>query len=225
MTFLLPSLQHSPQFTDRGCAGSIGKQHFTYLYSRARNEFSTRRNKLSGWSKSGLQPFNPEKVLGGIQKPPEEIAQLQPDAGVNAPHPSSDEPPVTPVAFDGVCLLRKIIEEDVRNLDVRGKLCFQKMLNATEKAFAGRSLLLQRNQELFQQNEKEIRQVVKSTVVGKATVMKYEDIVEAKRKREEKEFSRVLKKRKTRRKTPEPRENIQAHAPRPMEEFCSVLQF
>ncbi|KAJ5751478.1 uncharacterized protein N7511_008443 [Penicillium nucicola] len=193
---------------------------------RARNEAFTRRNILSGWSKSGLHPFNPEKVLGNIQKPPEDIAELQCDAGVNAPHPSSDEPPVTPVTFDGVCLLRKIIEEDLRNLDVRGKLCFQKMLNATEKAFAERSLLLQRNQELFQQNkEKKIRQGVKSTVVGKAKVMKYEDIVEAKRKREEKESSRVLKKRKTRRKTTEPRENIQAHAPRPMEEFCSVLQF
>ena len=120
----------------------------------------------------------------------------------------------------------KTIEEDVRNLDVRGKLCFQKMLNATEKAFAERSLLLQRNQELFQQNnEQKIRQGVKSTVVGKAKVMKYEDIVEAKRKREEKESTRVMKKRKTRRKSPELRESIQAHAPRPMEEFCSVLQF
>ena len=175
---------------------------------------------------SGLRPSNPEKVLGNIQKPPEEIAQLQPDAGVNASHPSSDEPPVTPVTFDGVCLLRKTIEEDVRNLDMHGKLCFQKMLNATETAFAERSLLLQRNQEMFQQNnEKKIRQGVKSTVVGKAKVMKYEDIVEAKRKREEKESTRVMKKRKTRRKSPELRESIQAHAPRPMEEFCSVLQF
>lgn len=123
-------------------------------------------------------------------------------------------------------LSTKRIEEDVRNLDVRGKLCLQKMLNATEKAFAERSLLLQRNQELFQQNnEKKIRQGVNSTVVGKAKVIKYEDIVEAKRKREEKECTRVLRKRKIRRQNPEQGVSVEGHAPRPIEEYCSVLQF
>ena len=39
---------------DRGGAGSIGKQHFTYPYSRARDEAFTRRNILSGWSKVGF---------------------------------------------------------------------------------------------------------------------------------------------------------------------------
>jgi hypothetical protein len=92
---------------DRGGVGSIGKQHFTYLYSRARNEAFTRRNILSGWSKSGLQPFNPEKVLRHVQKQPEDIADLQRDAGISVARPSSDEPPVMPVTFDGICFLRK----------------------------------------------------------------------------------------------------------------------
>ncbi|KAJ6117814.1 hypothetical protein N7523_005565 [Penicillium sp. IBT 18751x] len=194
---------------DRGGAGSIGKQHFTYLYTVA---------------VPAMKPSH--KVLRNVQKPPENIADLQRDAGINVPQPSSDEPPVTPVTFDGICFLRKTIEEDVCSLDARGKLCLQKMLNATEKAFSEHSLLLQRNQELFQQNnEKKIRQGVKSTVVGKAKVMKYEDIVEAKRKREEKKCTRALRKRKTRRQNPDQGESVEGHAPRPIEEYCSVLQF
>ena len=41
----------------------IGKQHFTVLYDRARRKAMTSRNIISGWSKTGLRPFNPERVL------------------------------------------------------------------------------------------------------------------------------------------------------------------
>jgi hypothetical protein len=47
----------------------IGKQHFTLLYNRARNAAFTPRNIKSGWSKTGLVPFNPDRVLNDIPKP------------------------------------------------------------------------------------------------------------------------------------------------------------
>jgi hypothetical protein len=53
----------------RGGSNMIGKQHFTLLYDRARQKAMTSRNIISGWSKTGLRPFNPERVLKEIQKP------------------------------------------------------------------------------------------------------------------------------------------------------------
>jgi hypothetical protein len=55
----------------RGGANMVGKQHFTLLYSRARAMAITPRNIKSGWSKCGLFPFDPDRVLGEIQKPQE----------------------------------------------------------------------------------------------------------------------------------------------------------
>ena len=53
----------------RGGANTIDKQLFTLLYSRVRNVAFTQRNIRSAWSKPGLFPFHPERVLGGIAKP------------------------------------------------------------------------------------------------------------------------------------------------------------
>ncbi|KAF2180438.1 DDE-domain-containing protein, partial [Zopfia rhizophila CBS 207.26] len=52
----------------RGGANIVGKQHFTSLYSRAREQALTSRNIKSGWSKTGLYPLSPHKVLKDIQK-------------------------------------------------------------------------------------------------------------------------------------------------------------
>jgi hypothetical protein len=58
----------------------IRKQHFTLLYERARQKAFTLRNIRSGWTKAGLFPFNPERVLSDIPKPQvEEIVQYTAD--------------------------------------------------------------------------------------------------------------------------------------------------
>jgi hypothetical protein len=41
---------------ERGCVGTIGKEHFTYLYGPARTKAFTPRNIRAGWSKAGLYP-------------------------------------------------------------------------------------------------------------------------------------------------------------------------
>jgi DDE superfamily endonuclease len=53
----------------RGGANTVGKQHFTSLYSPAREKALTPRNIKAGWSATGLHPFNPDRVLRTIQKP------------------------------------------------------------------------------------------------------------------------------------------------------------
>lgn len=219
------------ELLDRGGANTIGKQHFTYLYSRARDEALTRRNILSGWSKTGLRPFNPERVLASIQKPPLGAARLETNV---ARPPATDKLPETPASPASLLLLRSKVEDHSCVLDERARLHLQKVLNATERAFAERSLLLQQNQVLFQQNnEKKNRQHTKSTVVGKAKIMTFEDIVMAKRKREEKEAARGSNKRK--RSTPagekgstrvqRVEESNQSQTAHGIEEYCSVIDF
>jgi len=48
---------------ERGGVNTIGKQHFTYLYSPAREIALTKRNILTAWRGSVLFPFTPNRVL------------------------------------------------------------------------------------------------------------------------------------------------------------------
>jgi len=62
-------------------------------------------------------------------------------------------------------------------------------MNAAENAFAERSILLDENLLLFQQNnERAVRVSTKATMIGNARVMKYEDIVKEQEARDEKEL-------------------------------------
>lgn len=88
-------------------------------------------------------------------------------------------------------LLRSQVEQDAHAFDARSKKRLQKLANAAQVSFAECALLLNENQLLFQQNnESKRRKSTKSTVVGKAKVMSYNDIVEAQAKRAAKEAAR-----------------------------------
>lgn len=92
----------------RGGANTVGKQHFTLLYSRARDMTFTSRNIKSVSSKTGMCSFNPNRVLQAIQKPQVEEAFLQ------TPHPSThllnDDLLPTPVIFESLTSLRTKLE-------------------------------------------------------------------------------------------------------------------
>ena len=63
----------------------------------------------------------------------------------------------------------------------------KKLAKAAENAFTDRLIMLGENEELFKQNcEKATRASTKATVIGKARVMKYEDILKEQRLREQK---------------------------------------
>jgi DDE superfamily endonuclease len=170
----------------RGGANTVGKQHTTRLYSRSRDAAFTARNIRAGWVKTGLHPFNPDRVLQEIQKPPTEESLVHVKnvaSGLLSPHSLLP----TPVNAEGFETVRKELEQASQHLDAAGKHRLQKLANAGERAIADRVLLVEENRILFDQNnEKMSRSSTKSTVVGTARIMSYDDIMEAQRKREAK---------------------------------------
>jgi hypothetical protein len=57
----------------QGGANTVGKQHFTFLYSPAREKAFTKRNIMAVWAAYGLFPFNPNRVLRVTPKPPAQL--------------------------------------------------------------------------------------------------------------------------------------------------------
>ena len=163
----------------RGGANTVGKEHFTALYSAAREKTLTPHNIRAGWVRSGLYPFNPDRVLRDIRKPPAELTVPKVD-DVEASLCSQDEALRTPVTADTLNSLRGLVERDTHALDYESKLRLEKLLNAAQISFAERALLEDDNQLLVKQNdEAKRRRSTKSTVLGKAKVMSYEDLAEA----------------------------------------------
>jgi hypothetical protein len=103
----------------RGSAKTVGKQHFTSLYSRARDASVTSRNIKSGWSGAGLRPFNPQRVLKDIQKPPEDYLSQKDSVKVES-CPQS-ETLQTPVTAEALTSLRNLIEQDAHTLNDASK--------------------------------------------------------------------------------------------------------
>jgi hypothetical protein len=104
--------------------------------------------------------------------------------------------------------------------------------NAAEKAFAERSLLLDDNRLLFaQNNEKVSRKSARSTVVGTAKVMSYEDIVEAQINRDAKVAGRIPKRKSAPTAGQErgPRSQVEKSEAKirtlGLAKYCSVLHF
>ena len=143
------------------------------------------------------------------------------------------------MTLEALVPLRNQIEQENHNLDNQSKHRLQKLANTAEKAITERDLLLDENKILCDQNnEVRVRVSTKSTMIGKAKIMSYEDLVEAQQKRDMKVATRYGGAKQGR-----PRKNL---APKPAEpkrsrkselevaeheisimglqEFCSVLQ-
>jgi DDE superfamily endonuclease len=100
----------------RGGSNTVGKQHFTSLYSPAREKALTRRNIKSGWAKAGLYPFSPDKVLRDIQKPLAEMYVPQ-EGEMKVESCPQDEVLQTPVISEALTSLHSRIEQDAHMLD------------------------------------------------------------------------------------------------------------
>jgi hypothetical protein len=111
----------------------------------------------------------------------------------------------TPVTVDALRSLRGLIERDTHELNDESKLRLEKLLNAAQMSFAERALLENDNQILVKQNdEAKRRRSTKSTMLGKAKVMSFEDLAEARAKRAAKnEASKSKGKGVRKRKCPE----------------------
>jgi hypothetical protein len=165
----------------------IGKPHFTQLYDRARKRAFTERNIRSGYRKTGLYPYDPNTVLNTIDLPSlveewQEVEALQLIQHITIS---------TPTTSQNLAVLRQEVNKDLQKggpLDTLSKLRIYKLANAAEVGFAERSLLLDENELLFEQNnEVERHKSVKSKVIGTAKVLSYEDLVQAELDRDIKE--------------------------------------
>jgi hypothetical protein len=98
--------------------------------------------------------------------------------------------PVIPVTTEGIASMHDIITHDARALDEMSKRRLQrhvqKLASAAQISFAERALLQDQNRFLSKMNnEAKVRRSTKSQVLGKAKVMSYEDLEEARAKRKE----------------------------------------
>lgn len=117
----------------RGGSKNVSKEHFPILYSKTRDKGITESNIKSGWSKAGLIPPNPGKVL----------RSLKPDNDANPPQSSSatvvsptDDALQTPVTPNSLTLLGRKIDEDISTLDNSRKVHVKKLLKAAQRAMA-----------------------------------------------------------------------------------------
>jgi len=98
---------------------------------------------------------------------------------------SSPQTLTTPTTTEGVYNLYRIIEGKLSVGGTTSDPCLKKLLHATEKAFADRSLFHDENESLLKQNdEKRVRENAKSTVIsqGDAKIISSADIVEIQRR-------------------------------------------
>ncbi|KAK3670778.1 hypothetical protein LTR78_009350 [Recurvomyces mirabilis] len=164
------------------------------LYSPVRTHAFSKRNILTGWSKAGLFPFNPERVLRDLQKPAPEALIDPPSTQEQSAIPRT---PLTPVCVESLIpLQKKIVEQDARDLDDDKKLNLTshltKIVKATSTLYATDRLQKEQIHFLHKANgAAERRTATKSFVLakGQGKVMSYDDLVEARGKREEKAVS------------------------------------
>ncbi len=158
----------------QGGANTVGKQHFTSLYSPAREKAFTKRNITAAWAACGLFPFNPDRVLKATPKPPAQSTVPTADE-IRVGSCYQDEvlqTPVTPVSVEGLASLHSLIKQDAHTLDgtsiQRLERHVQKLVDAAQISFAERALLHDQKQMLTRMNnEAKVRRSTRSLVLGR----------------------------------------------------------
>lgn len=144
-------------------------------------------------------PFDPQTVLEGIPKP----AVEQPELEVVRPCPQeevleSPVTPTTPVTTDALSSLHNLVKQDTCGIDEprrqRLERHVQKLASAAQMTFCKQTLLEAHNGLLIKHdNESKVRRSTRSVVLGKAKVMSYDDLQDARANCAEKEKAVVDK--------------------------------
>ena len=169
----------------------------------------TKRNITAGWAASGLFPFNLERVLRKTPKPLPKLTVLNEESCLQAKVLQTPVTPVTPATTEAVTLLHNLIKQEACALNdepskQRLQRHVQKLASAAQISIAKQTLLQDQNRFLSKiNNEAKVRRSTRSVVLGKAKVMSYEDLEEARAKRAAKEKATAGKgKRGCKRKSP-----------------------
>ena len=184
---------------ERGGVNTIGEEHLTSLYKPARERAFTPKNIKAGFAASGLFPFNPDRVLRTVPKPPDELTLAVTD---EAPCQGDVEPqtPVTPVSADGLMSLQNLILEDALTLDETSKQNLQRHLlkfaKATQLSLT-KSALQQNHIQLLMavNNEAKPRQSTRADILekGSGKVFSYEHLQDKRLKRAEEDAAKETK--------------------------------
>ncbi|PZD39774.1 DDE-1 domain containing protein [Pyrenophora tritici-repentis] len=169
----------------RGGLTNVNKEHFTAIYSCAREVGMTKKNILAGWAKTGLFPFNPSRVLRDIVKPGAPLT-IQLPCEVESTQNRVIQTPVTPVSSEAVTQLLSLIKQESHNNEpneLRSHRLVQKLANAAERSIA-RQALDQNYIGLLKaaNNEAKTRRNTRSEILkkpgknGEGRVMKQEDL-------------------------------------------------
>jgi len=117
---------------EQGGINTIGKEHFTSLYSPARERAFTPKNIKAGFPTSGLFPLNPDRVLRSMPAPPAEpaiprvdevkVGSCRQDVEVHYRQEEELQTPLTPVSAEAfISLQNLIIQQDAHALDETSK--------------------------------------------------------------------------------------------------------
>jgi hypothetical protein len=180
---------------ERAGTNIIGKEHFTSLYSPARERAITKKNILAGFAKAGLFPLNSDRVLRDIAKPVAALT-IPKAAEVKAPQYEVLRTPVTPMSAEALSSplnMIKQVPDDETSRPHKERLQ-KKVNNAAQISFAKSILQQDHIQFLIKMNdEAKPRRSTKSVVLGKAKIMSYEDLQEARKKRAAKDAAAAAK--------------------------------
>jgi hypothetical protein len=153
---------------------TIGKQHFTPLYSPARERAFTPKNIKAGFAASGLFPFNPDRVLRHMPKPPADLNIPKADEVEVGPCPQDIvQTPVTPVSAEGFMSLQNlIIKQDAHALDDTSKQKLERHVLKLTKAghmFLAKGALQEDRIQFLNTitNEAKVRRSTKSLILGR----------------------------------------------------------
>ncbi|PQE27728.1 pogo transposable element protein [Rutstroemia sp. NJR-2017a BVV2] len=169
---------------------------------------SQKKNILAGWAACGLFPFNPDRVLRKIPKPPTQLTVPRADEVEVGSGQQDEFPPtsVTLVSAEGFMSLHNLIKQNTYILNERSiprlQSYIEKLANAGERSFAQCALLKDQNQFLSKMNnEAKVRKSTKPVVLvkGQGKVMSYEDFGEARTTRAAKDAAKEATKDKGKR--------------------------
>jgi len=122
---------------ERGGVNTISKQHFTSLFSPAKERAFTLKNIKAGFATSGLFLFNPDRVLRDMPKPPADLTMPKADEVKvgSCPQDVVLQTPVTLVLAKAFMALQNlIIKQDAYALDETSKQSLQRHLQKLAKA-------------------------------------------------------------------------------------------
>ncbi|KAF2652558.1 DDE-domain-containing protein [Lophiostoma macrostomum CBS 122681] len=160
---------------ERGGVNTIGKEHFTSLFSPARKKAFTRKNIMAGYA----------AMLRSMPKPVVDSNVPRIDA-LNVKTCAEDvvpQTPATPVSSEGLMSLHNLImKQDARTLDETKRQDLLRHLQKYAKAAQNHIRLL-----LKVNDEAKVRRSTKPLILGRAKVMGYNELKEAREKRAETE--------------------------------------